>query len=89
MRIFTKKRAKPYNEIGKRLGKSERSADAVEWKQRLSNLLCVKSIVTIMMTTVLALLLLGDYEPPDKLLTLYSTAYGAVMTYYFTRQEEK
>lgn len=59
------------------------------WKQRLSNLLCVKSIVTIMMTTVLALLLLGDYEPPDKLLTLYSTAYGAVMTYYFTRQEEK
>ncbi len=89
MRIFTKKRAKPYNEIGKRLGKSERSADVVEWKQRLSNLLCVKSIVTIMMTTVLALLLLGDYEPPDKLLTLYSTAYGAVMTYYFTRQEEK
>ncbi len=61
----------------------------MEWKQRLSNLLCVKSIVTIMMTTVLALLLLGDYEPPDKLLTLYSTAYGAVMTYYFTRQEEK
>ena len=89
MRIFTKKRSKPYNEIGKRFGKSERSADAVEWKQRLSNLLCVKSIVTIMMTTVLALLLLGDYEPPDKLLTLYSTADGAVMTYYFTRQEEK
>ena len=59
----------------------------MEWKQRLSNLLC--SIVTIMMTTVLALLLLGDYEPPDKLLTLYSTAYGAVMTYYFTRQEGK
>ena len=61
----------------------------MEWKQRLSNLFTVKSIVTIMMTTVLALLLLGDYEPPDKLLTLYSTAYGAVMTYYFTRQEEK
>ena len=61
----------------------------MDWKQRLSNLLCVKSIVTIMMTTVLALLLLGDYEPPDKLLTLYSTAYGAVMTYYFTRQEGK
>ena len=84
MRIFTKKRAKPYNEIGKRLGKTERSADAVEWKQRLSNLLCVKSIVTITLTITFCVL-----ECCGSLSQDYMTIYTAVIGFYFGTQSKK
>lgn len=60
----------------------------MDLKKRLSNLLCVKSIVTIALTVILLVLLLGHYEPPDELLTLYCTSYGAVLTYYFTRSDD-
>ena len=58
-------------------------------KQRLSNLLCVKSIVTIVMTALLAAMLLGGVDPSKELLSLYCTTYGSVMTYYFTRKDDK
>lgn len=54
--------------------------------ERLSKLFEVKSIVTLTMTIVLACLLLGNYEPPKEILALFSTAYGAVITYFFTRK---
>lgn len=56
-------------------------------KERLLNLLCVKSIVTILMTVLLAVMLLTKIDPPKELLSLYCTTYGSVMTYYFTRKE--
>lgn len=56
-------------------------------KERLHNLLCVKSIVTILMTVLLAVMLLTKIDPPKELLSLYCTTYGSVMTYYFTRKE--
>lgn len=58
-------------------------------KKRIANLLSVKSIVTVLLTAILLVMLIGHYEPPDELLTLYCTSYGAVLTYYFTRKDEE
>ena len=56
-------------------------------KERILNLISVKSIVTILMTVLMGVMLLGDVDPPKELLSLYCTTYGSVMTYYFTRKE--
>lgn len=58
-------------------------------KNRLLKLLEVKSIVTLVMTLCMALLLTGIFNPPDYIFALYSTSYGAVITYFFTRKTEK
>lgn len=58
-------------------------------KQTITNLFKIKSVVTIVMTIIMACLLLGDYNPPQELLTLYCTSYGAVLTYYFTRKDDE
>ena len=59
----------------------------MNWKQRLANLLCLKSLVTLLMTVLLAVMLLANIDPPKELLSLYCTTYGSVMTYYFTRKD--
>lgn len=56
-------------------------------KERLLNLISVKSIVTILMTILMAMMLCCEIDPPKELLSLYCTSYGSVMTYYFTRKE--
>lgn len=56
-------------------------------KDRIAKLLEVKSLVTLTMTAIMAALLLGKFDPPDEMLALFSTAYGAVITYFFTRKE--
>lgn len=56
-------------------------------KERMLNLLSVKSLVTIMMTALMGVMLLCDVDPPKELLSLYCTTYGSVMTYYFTRKD--
>lgn len=56
-------------------------------KERIANLLCLKSLVTLLMTVLLAVMLLANIDPPKELLSLYCTTYGSVMTYYFTRKE--
>lgn len=58
------------------------------FKRRLANLLSIKSIVTITLTVILAVLLLGEIEPSKELLTLYCTSYGSVMTFFFTKRED-
>lgn len=58
-------------------------------KNRLLKLLEVKSIVTILMTISMVLLLTGVFNPPDYIFALYSTSYGAVITYFFTRKNDK
>jgi hypothetical protein len=57
-----------------------------EIKTRFSRLIDVKSIVTITMTVVLAVLLLGNYNPPKEVMALFCTSYGAITTYFFTRK---
>lgn len=58
-------------------------------KNAIVKLLKVKSIVTIMMTIALVLLLLGVFNPPKEVLSLYSTAYVAVITYFFNRKDKE
>ena len=58
-------------------------------KNKLLKLLEVKSLVTLTMTICMALLLTGVFNPPDAIFALYSTSYGAVITYFFTRKTDK
>lgn len=55
-------------------------------KNKLAKLIEVKSIVTISMTVGMLLLLTGVFNPPDAVFALFSTTYGAVITYFFTRK---
>ena len=57
-------------------------------KNKLLKLLEVKSIVTILMTISMVLLLTGVFNPPDYVFALYSTSYGAVITYFFTKKND-
>ena len=54
---------------------------------RVCKLLEVKSIVTISMTAVLVYLLAANLTIQPELLALYSSSYGAVITYFFTRRD--
>ena len=50
-------------------------------KERMNKLLSVKSIVTLVMTGALVALLFTGVNPSKELLTLFCTAYGAIITY--------
>lgn len=56
-------------------------------KEKIAKLIDVKSIVTLTMTAIMAALLLGNFDPPKETLALFSTSYGAVITYFFTRKD--
>lgn len=56
-------------------------------KERLAKLLEVKSIVTILMTVALVGLLVSGAEIQREVLMLFSTSYGAIITYFFTRKD--
>lgn len=50
----------------------------------------VKSFVTVAMTVgLIILLLVPNVNPPTEIVALYCTSYGAVITYFFTRNEKK
>lgn len=55
-------------------------------KEKIAKLIDVKSIVTLTMTGIMAALLLGKFDPPNEMLALFSTAYGSIITYFFTRK---
>ena len=46
----------------------------------------VKSFVTVVMTIGMLALLFTPYEVNEKVLMLFSSTYGAVITYFFTRK---
>ena len=55
------------------------------WLQRLSNLLCVKSIVTIILTVVFAYLsIIGKLSEQDFL-----TFFSVVIAFYFGTQSQR
>lgn len=58
-------------------------------KNKLLKLLEVKSLVTLSLTVGMLLLITGVFNPPDAIFALYSTTYGSVITYFFTRKTEK
>lgn len=55
--------------------------------ERVCKLLEVKSIVTIATTAALVYLLVSNKAIQPELLALYSSSYGAVITYFFTRKD--
>ena len=54
-------------------------------KKRLTNLLCVKSIVTIILTCVFAYMAVTGQVTPDQ----YMTIFTVVIAFYFGVQSEK
>ena len=56
---------------------------------KTANLIDVKSIVTITMTGALVALLFCGANANREILMIFSTAYGAVITYFFTRSKSK
>lgn len=60
--------------------------------QQLYKLIDVKSIVTLAMTGAMIALLFAPGQPNTEAQSLFCTAYGAIITYFFTkrsREEEK
>lgn len=55
-------------------------------KERFAKLIDLKSIVTLSMTLAMILLLTGVFNPPDAVFALFSTTYGAIITYFFMRK---
>lgn len=49
----------------------------------------LKSFVTVVMTIAMVILLFLPYEVNKEVLMLFSTSYGAVMTYFFNRKDKK
>ena len=58
-------------------------------REKFAKLLEVKSIVTLSMTLGMILLLTGAFTPPTEVFALFSTTYGAVITYFFTKKDTK
>ncbi len=57
-------------------------------KEKIAKLIDVKSIVTLLMTIALVVLMFVNIEINKELLMLFSTSYGAVITYFFTKKKE-
>lgn len=57
-------------------------------KEKLKKLIDVKSIVTLMLTMTLVVILIMDGTDSDAM-TIFTSSLSAVMTYFFTRKEDK
>lgn len=57
-------------------------------KQKFAKLIDVKSIVTLVMTFAMILILTGVFNPTTEAFGLFSTVYGAVITYFFTKKDK-
>ncbi len=55
--------------------------------EKIIDLIAVKSLVTLAMTAGMILLLTGIFNPSDAVFALYSSTYGAVITYFFTKKK--
>lgn len=49
----------------------------------------VKSFVTVIMTIAMVVLLFLPYEVNKEILMVFSSSYGAVITYFFTRKSDR
>ena len=48
----------------------------------------LKSFVTVIMTLAMVVLLFVPFEVNKEVLMLFSTSYGAVMTYFFNKKKD-
>lgn len=56
--------------------------------KNLLSLIDVKSIVTLAMTGAMIALLFAPVTPNAEAQSLFCTAYGAIITYFFTKKSE-
>lgn len=56
--------------------------------KQLLKLLDVKSLVTLAMTGAMIALLFSPVDVNKDAVTLFCTAYGAIITYFFTKKTE-
>ena len=49
----------------------------------------LKSFVTVIMTIAMVTLLFIPYDVNKEVLMLFSTSYGAVMTYFFNKKKDE
>lgn len=49
----------------------------------------LKSFVTVIMTIAMVVLLFIPYDVNKEVLMLFSTSYGAIMTYFFNRDKKE
>ena len=56
-------------------------------KDKLSKLIDLKSIVTLLMNIAMVIMLFYTKEIDKEILMIFSTSYGSVMTYYFSRKD--
>ena len=57
-------------------------------KERFAKLIDVKSIVTLLMTIAMILMLTGVFKPVTEVYGLFSSVYGAVIAYFFTKKKD-
>lgn len=57
--------------------------------KKFFDLIDVKSIVTLAMTGAMIALLFAPVTPNAEALSLFCTAYGAIITYFFTKRKEE
>ena len=56
--------------------------------KKITDLIDVKSIVTLAMTGAMIALLFAPVTPNAEAQSLFCTAYGAIITYFFTRPQK-
>ena len=57
-------------------------------KEKLAKLIDLKSIVTLLMNIAMVIMLFYPHEIDKEILMIFSTAYGSVMAFYFSRNKE-
>lgn len=57
--------------------------------KKITDLIDVKSIVTLAMTGAMIALLFAPVTPNAEAQSLFCTAYGAIITYFFTRPKKE
>ena len=57
--------------------------------KQLLKLVDVKSLVTLAMTGAMIALLFAPVQPNPEAQSLFCKAYGAIITYFFTKRDEK
>ena len=57
--------------------------------KQLLQLIDVKSLVTLAMTGAMIALLFSPVDPNPEAQSLFCTAYGAIITYFFTKRNQE
>jgi hypothetical protein len=57
-------------------------------KEKIAKLIDLRSIITLIMNIALVVMLFYREEIDREVLMIFSTAYGSVMTFYFTKDKK-